>query len=126
MGLSFVLKETPLRVTGLALANTIAFTVGVAVFAFLARRRLGRLGLRQLIVSGLRAAAGNIPLGAVIAVYLLWLRPAAAGWSFVARLLLLGATGLVGFGVTIGMYVILKIDIIRDILKERFRKPGRT
>jgi putative peptidoglycan lipid II flippase len=126
VGLSFLLKETSLRVTGLALANTIAFTVGVGIFAVLARSRLGRLGLRRLVFSGFRVAIGNIPLGIIIAAYLLWARPAAADWSFWARLILLGATALVGFAATIGMYVILKIDIIKDIIKERFRKTGRT
>ncbi len=126
VGLSFVLKETPLRVTGLALANSIAFTVGVVFFAFLARRRLGLLGLRRLVLSSFRVIAGNVPLGLLIAAYLLWVRPAAVGLPFVPRFLVLGGVALAGFGITIGMYLVLKIDIIKDILKERFRRTRRT
>lgn len=41
--LSVILKETSLRVSGLALANSISFSLGAAVFLILARRRLGRI-----------------------------------------------------------------------------------
>ena len=44
--LSLFLKETPLRVSGLAYANTIAFTAGTILLLVLARRRLGRFGGR--------------------------------------------------------------------------------
>jgi hypothetical protein len=45
---------------------------------------------------------------------------------FLVRLILLAGVTLAGFGITIGMYLLLKIDIIKDILKERFGKKRRS
>jgi hypothetical protein len=94
------------------------------LFTAMTRRRLGLLGLRQLVASSVPVLVGNIPLAGVIAVYLILLRPAFAGTPFLTRLVLLAGTTVTGFAITIGMYLLLKIDIVKDILKERFGKKG--
>jgi putative peptidoglycan lipid II flippase len=126
VGLSFLLKETPLRAAGLALASSIAFAGGLVLFVVLTRKRLGPLGLRALLATGLKVVLANIPLAVVIAVYLIGVRPAVVESAFLIRLVVLLGTGLVAVAVTFGAYLLLKVDIVEDILKGRFKRKRRA
>lgn len=68
--LSLVLKETPLRVSGLAYANSIAFTVGMLFLGYLARRRLGGIGIRSILLTLGKAAVGSVPMTALLVAFL--------------------------------------------------------
>src|SRR5208337_3266818 len=61
IGLSLILKETALRVSGLAYANSIAFTAGVVMLVILSRRRLGVLGARQVLLTLGKSLLGSVP-----------------------------------------------------------------
>ncbi|MBN2351167.1 MAG: murein biosynthesis integral membrane protein MurJ [Spirochaetales bacterium] len=122
VGLSLVLKETPLRVAGLALASTLSFGVGLVLFVFMTRKRLGALGLRGLATSGLKTLVGNIPLAGIVVAYFILVRPAVAGFAFIPRLAVLLGVGLGAAGITFAMYLVLKVDIVEDILKGRLKR----
>lgn len=107
--LAWWLKETPLRVTGLAVANSIAFSAGAGVLLAAARRRLPSLRSERLLRHAARAVAAN----AVLAV-LLW--AAATGthpwWqpgSTWRNALLIAAVGGAAVGVTLALYRLLKL-----------------
>ncbi len=122
VGLSIVLKETPLRVAGLALASSVAFSAGLALFVALARKRLGRLGLKSLARSGSKVLVANVPLAGLAAAYLVFVRPAVAGLGFLPRLAVLLGVGLASAGITLAMYLVLKVEIVDDILKGRLKR----
>ncbi|MEX2444560.1 MAG: murein biosynthesis integral membrane protein MurJ [Alkalispirochaeta sp.] len=59
VGLSLWLKETRLRVAGLSLANSAAFTIGLVLMLRSARSAAGTIPLRTLVPSALRAAIAS-------------------------------------------------------------------
>ncbi|MCK5201435.1 MAG: murein biosynthesis integral membrane protein MurJ, partial [Spirochaetales bacterium] len=66
--LSLVLKETKMRVSGLALANTIAFTLGFFVLLFLSRKSLIKLNGLLIIKSAVKVVISIIP-ATLISIY---------------------------------------------------------
>lgn len=60
----------PLGVTGLALANTVAATLELALLLALIRRRLGGLDDRRLLVGTLKTAAASVVMGAAVWTFL--------------------------------------------------------
>ena len=66
VGLSLWLRTTPLRVRGLALANSAAFTVGLLHLLAAARRRLGGLDGRFLLDTFRRMAVSLVPFTAYL------------------------------------------------------------
>jgi putative peptidoglycan lipid II flippase len=119
IALSLVLKETPLRVSGLAYANSIAFTVGMVLLIVLARRRLGGIGIRPILVSIGKSLLGSLPMAALLAAFLWW-KPDL--WVHGGRL---GATaqiaGVAALGVllTVLMYILLRVPYVADLLRRR-------
>jgi putative peptidoglycan lipid II flippase len=120
--LSLILKETPLRVAGLAWANSIAFTVGLVLLAVLARRRLGILGLRPLLLTGAKAAAGSLPMAALLVLVRRW-KPDLwmTGGSLRSTALIAGIVA-VCIGVTLLAYLILRVPYLADIFRRRRRE----
>jgi len=117
--LSLVLKETPLRVSGLAYANSLAFMSGMALLLVLARRKLGGIGARRIAGTAVKALAGSIPMAAVLALFLrwqpgLWLR----GGALAATGLIVAAVAL-SIGLTFAMYVVLRVPFVTDLLRKR-------
>jgi putative peptidoglycan lipid II flippase len=116
---SLWLKETPLRVTGLAYANTIAFSVGFIFLLVSARHRLGSLNGPLLLRTALRTLAAMVPFAGFLVLYLRlthpWWTP---GSSLVNLALLLG--GLLGsVAIVLAMYWFLRVEMMRDLLKRR-------
>jgi putative peptidoglycan lipid II flippase len=117
--LSLILKETPLRVTGLAYANSIAFTAGMVLLLVLARRRLGGLGIRSIALSLGKALAGSAPMAFLLLLFLrwqpdLWMR----GGSFRATLVI-GAVAAACVGATLLAFFALRIPFLADLIRRR-------
>lgn len=72
--LALLLKETPLRVAGLAVANSVAFSAGAALLLIIARRRLPELRSSRLLPHAARTLIANAALA-----LLLWAAAAATG-----------------------------------------------
>ena len=111
--LSLVLKETALRVAGLSIANSIAFTLGAVLLLAIAWRRLSR---RRGALRGERALTYLVRVAgvnAVLAVYLWlaataaqpWWQPAST-WRNGALLALIGSLAV---GMTLAGYRLLAI-----------------
>ena len=117
--LSLVLKETRLRVSGLAYANTISFTVGMVLLAVLARRRLGPLGVRSILVTFLKAVAGSVPMALLLEAFLWWKPDLWVHGGSLRATALIAAAAAAGVGLTVAMYGALRVPYMTDLLKRR-------
>jgi putative peptidoglycan lipid II flippase len=116
---SLWLKGTSLRVTGLAIANSIAFAVGLAYLLFMTRRRLARLGVQGFALSFLKSAAASTPMAVFITLFLhfkgdLW--SAGSSWRSIAWVA--GAV-LVSMILTLAMYALLRVSFVMELLRRR-------
>jgi putative peptidoglycan lipid II flippase len=124
IALSLVLKETSLRVSGLAYANSIAFAAGVALLAVMARRKVGGLALRSLALTLGKSLLGSLPMTLLLLGFLRWqpelwrragsLRVAAAMAAVVAACVAL----------TLAAYFVLRVPFLSDLLRRRKAEPG--
>jgi putative peptidoglycan lipid II flippase len=120
--LSLILKETPLRVSGLAYANSIAFTAGMILLGLLARRKLGGLGMGAILRTLGKAAVGSVPMAALLVAFLRW-KPDLwmHGGSFRATVLI-AAVAAAGVALTLVMYLVLRIPFLSDLMRRRGKR----
>ncbi|HTP58663.1 MAG TPA: lipid II flippase MurJ, partial [Spirochaetia bacterium] len=116
---SLILKETPLRVSGLAYANSIAFTVGMVLLALLARKRLGGLGVGPILATLGKAALGSLPMAALLVAFLAWKPDLWRSGGSLRATALIAAVIAASVGVTLLMYVILRIPFLSDLVRRR-------
>lgn len=121
IAVSIWLKETSFRVVGLAIANTVAFTVGLFIMLYLARLKLKRLGMKKLLNTTLKCT-----LAVGLASLLLWgyqqlTKPLWSHHATFTNLLLLGGGFIIFVIVTLGMYFLLREEILMDIVQRRFK-----
>jgi putative peptidoglycan lipid II flippase len=117
--LSLILKETPLRVSGLAYANSIAFTLGTIMLVILARRRLGPFGGRRIAAMLGKATVGSIPMAALIILFLRWQPDLwVHGGSFRGTALIAAVCAL-SVGLTVAMYLVMRVPYLTDLVKRR-------
>ena len=117
--LSLILKETPLRVSGLAYANSIAFTAGTIMLLVLARRRLGRLGGRKMVVTFAKSAAGSIPMAVLLVAFLQWKPDLWVHGGALRSTGLIAAACVVSIGLTVVMYLVLRVPYLTDLVRRR-------
>jgi putative peptidoglycan lipid II flippase len=119
LAFSLWLKETPLRVTGLAVANSIAFSAGLAYLLIVARRRLSRIGARRISLSFLKSLAASIPLVAFLLAFLRFKGDLWSAGSSLTSLLWVGAAVGAAVVITFAMYIILRVPFVMDLVKRR-------
>jgi len=119
VGLSLVLKETPLRVSGLAYANSVAFTAGTVMLAVMARRRLGGLGLRSLASAVGKSLLGSIPMAAFLVLFQAWKPMLWTRGGGIRGVAWIAAACIVSVLLTLGVYVILKVPFLADVIARR-------
>ena len=107
--LSLVLKETSLRVTGLAVANSIAFSAGAVALLVMARRRMPHLRSERLLGHMVRLVAANTLLAALLWTMAEVVQPWWQGGSTLRNALLTMAVGACAVGVTLALYRLLKL-----------------
>jgi putative peptidoglycan lipid II flippase len=117
VGFSLWLKETGLRVTGLAVANSIAFTAGLAYLGISARARLSKIGGGRLLAAFGKAAAASSPMAIFLVLFLrhggdLW----SAGSSVRSALLVAFAVGA-SLILTLAMFAILRVPFVMELMK---------
>ena len=123
--LSLVLKETPLRVSGLAYANSIAFTAGFILLAALARRRLGRIGAGRILVTFAKSLLASVPMG-VLLVAFVRIKPAV--WvhgGSVEGILWVAAVVLVSLALTVAMYALLRVPFLSELWRRNARRNAQ-
>ncbi len=118
---SLVLMNTPLRVTGLAVANSIAFTVGMTTLLILARRRLKRFYGRKILLTSIKTLAAMVPLLGIIFIYHYVIKNFVGfnKLAYIYIILIVIFVCLLAMGVTALMYILLKVDIFYDLIKRR-------
>ena len=107
--LAIILKETGLRVAGLAVANSIAFSAGAVLLLAAARRRLHRLAGERAASYGARVLTANVVLAlllaGVAAVTAAWWQ-AGSTWQNAA---LIASIGIVAVAATLALYRFLRL-----------------
>ena len=117
--LSLWLRQTALRVTGLAVANSIAFTVGFILLLIWTRKALGQLRGTAIFQTVGRMTASLLPL---IGYILLFNRLSRSLWrpgSSLGNLFLLLAEALGAAVVLLGMYRLLGVEVVKELLRRR-------
>ena len=119
--LSVILKSTSLKVSGLAYANSIAYTSGSIIYLVYIRTRLCRIPLRPVIYTGLKTV---VP-GAVITSIILLFNRYMKGWWTEGRTIgnfsVLMVFTAVLISIVFALYYAEKEDIIITMIK---RKSG--
>jgi putative peptidoglycan lipid II flippase len=117
--LSLILKETPLRVSGLAYANTIAFTAGMILLMVLARRRLGGLGMASILSTLGKSILGSLPMAALLLAFLRWKPDVWVHGGSLGTTALFAAVVAVAVCITLLMYVLLRVPFLADLFRKR-------
>lgn len=116
--LSLILKETALAVAGLALANSIAFTVAFIMLFYRAARMIGPLPWKSILGTALKVLV--ISMALVVAVVLF--RRVTGDWwvkgSTPENALLLALAVLICVAITVGGFLGLRVEVL-DILRRR-------
>ncbi|RKX78499.1 MAG: murein biosynthesis integral membrane protein MurJ [Spirochaetes bacterium] len=117
--LSIWLKETSLHVVGLALANTISFSLGFLLMIIIARKRLGHIEGRKILNTAFKIFVSAIPS---IIFILGYLRITGDWWKSVSSIrsfsLLLGCGGG-AILILIAMYYVTGVEMIGKLLSRR-------
>ena len=121
--LSLWLRRTALRVSGLAVANSVAFTVGFLHLLAIARKRLAGLDGRLILATCLRVAVSMVPFTAFLIGFRLATRRVWGAGSSLGSLGILAAGGLGSVAILLGMYWLTRIEMLRDVLRRRVRTP---
>jgi putative peptidoglycan lipid II flippase len=107
--LAIILKETGLRVAGLAVANSIAFSAGAVLLLAAARKRLQRLAGERPANFAARVLTANVALAlllaGVAAVTGAWWQPGST-WRNAA---LIASIGAIAIAATLALYRILRL-----------------
>ena len=117
--LSLILKETALRVSGLAYANSIAFTAGMVMLLIMARRRLGPLEARAVLRTLGKSVFGSIPMALLLVAFLRWKPDLWVHGGSLHSTLLIAAACAACVGVTVFMYMILRVPYLTDLVRRR-------
>jgi len=122
VGLSLWLKETHLRVLGLALANSVSFTLGSIIMLFVTRRKLKGLEARKIGLTVLKVAVSMLPAAGFIVIFC---RITGDWWKYgstFTNFLYLSIVGIVSVFIILVLYYILKVEMIYTTLAKRRRK----
>ncbi|MGA2640077.1 MAG: murein biosynthesis integral membrane protein MurJ [Spirochaetia bacterium] len=117
--LSLILKETVLRVSGLAYANSIAFTAGMVMLVILAGRRLGPLNGGQILLTLGKSVLGSMPMAALLIGFLRWKPDLWMHGGSLRATALIAAVCAASIGATTLMYLILRVPYLTDLVRRR-------
>jgi putative peptidoglycan lipid II flippase len=117
--LSLWLRQTPLRVTGLAVANSVAFTGGFFLLLIWTRKALGQLRRGAIARTMGRMTASLLPFSGFILLYNRLTRTLWTSGSSLGNLFLLLAEVLTAAAILIGMYRLLGVEVVQELLKRR-------
>jgi len=117
--LSLVLKETPLRVSGLAYANSIAFIAGAVMLGVVARRRLGGIGLLRIVTALGKSLLGSVPMAALLIALVSWKPGLWVRGGSVQGVAWIAAGVLVSVALTLAVYLVLRVPFLADVIARR-------
>jgi putative peptidoglycan lipid II flippase len=120
--LSLWLRQTALRVTGLAVANSIAFSGGFILLLIWTRKALGRLSRGAIFRTMGRMAVSLLPFTGFILIYSRLTRSLWRPGSSVGNLFLLLAEALGAAAILLAMYRLLGVEIVKELMRKRKRQ----
>ena len=119
IGLSLWLKDTVLATAGIALANSVSFTVGLILLIVRTRSEIGAIGAKRVTITSMKMAASVAP--AVAAVYLL--RAATGPWwiggSSVLSAAMLVVEAVLFSGIVLLGYRFTRVEMVSMLLMRR-------
>ncbi|MBN1411508.1 MAG: murein biosynthesis integral membrane protein MurJ [Spirochaetales bacterium] len=119
---SIILKETALRVSGLAYANSISYTAGLIAMIVIARKKLKRINGKYLAKTLVKTMAAM----AVMAGFIIVARYLTGGmWTeknSLVNLLLVAAICVLAAGIAFGMYYVTRTKVVLDLIHGRFKR----
>ena len=120
--LSLWLRGTRLRVTGLAVANSVAFSAGFILLLVWTRRALGSLQRDAILRTVGRMCASLLPFAGFILLYNRLSAPAwTPGSSFRNLILLLAEIAAAG-AILLGMYRLLGVEVVKELARKGKKK----
>lgn len=120
--ISIWLKETYLRVTGLAVANSVSFSAGIIIMFISARMRLKKIGGKNIAVTFFKVILSMIPATVLL---LLYNNVVHGVWTETSSFINLGllAGGFIIFaGMSLMLYYFTGVEILKDVIKGRLKK----
>jgi putative peptidoglycan lipid II flippase len=120
--LSLILKETKLRVAGLAFANTIAFTFGFFILLILSRKSLKYLDGFLLLKSVTKVILSIIPGSAFSILIIKYFLNNWQNTNTLLNLFALLVISIVWIILTLGMYKLTGLEIVSFLLEKRGKK----
>ena len=120
--LSLWLKETGLRVAGLAVANSLSFTFGFILLLVLSKKKLGRIDGKRIAKTGGKIFAAMIPVCISMYLFLFATKNRWTEDNSVSNIVLLLILMIIWSAVTLGMYLFMKIDIVKALITKQLYK----
>ena len=117
--LSIILKESSLRISGLAAANSIAFTIGAVLFFIKMKKSINDINCKKIFFTILKVIC-SVAVGAfsLLMFKILSMNTWVAGSSITKIIIFL--SGLILYcAVIVLLYYLLKVEMIRTILRKR-------
>ncbi|TVQ27657.1 MAG: murein biosynthesis integral membrane protein MurJ [Spirochaetaceae bacterium] len=119
VALSLWLKETWLRVRGLAVAHSVAFTVGLCVLLIRVRRSTGPLDMRAFFSTVLRTLLAALGLAVYLLVVKNLLPPVFIDGRSLASIAAVAFTAIGGAAITLTLMWLLNIEVVTVFLRNR-------
>ncbi len=121
--LSLWLKETALRVTGLAVANSVAFTVGALVLLVRTRQVVGGVEVRAILTTLGKTLVAVAPAAGLILIS----RQVLDNWwqsgSSLLGFAIVAAIGMLCVALVAGGFILLKVEVVSLLVR---KSTGRT
>ncbi len=128
--LSYYLKQTYLRVEGLAVANSIAFSIGFITQIIIIKQRLGFFRLDKSLLLLLKILLSIIPMVFVLSIFKIFSYNFWTSYNSIRDFLVLIVLICVSVVLTVFMYYIMKVEIAVSVIKRignkvSFMRKGR-
>ena len=122
IGLSLWLKETPLRVVGLAVANSVAFTAGALALLIRSRHVVGGVETKAILTTFAKTILATAPaVGVIVAQRRLlgawWQAGSSAGGFGVILVIGTIAVALIALG-----FIVLKVEVVSTIIRAQTKR----
>jgi len=122
ISLSLILKETWLRVAGLSIANSVAFTLGLIILYRKAHVQIGGIPSKNLLSTFFKVVLASVPAFMLILFFHRVFPEYWRGGSSLAGLGYLAAELLLLMLLYLGMYRLLKVEMIGHLVNRLRRK----
>ncbi len=119
-----ILLMGPMRHGGLALATSLASGVNLILLTMALKKRLGRIGARDMVRSVFRSVACSAVMGTTIGVVAVWAGPkyGSSSWGMLIWVLGSVVAGSILYGGCARLFKCQELDAIVDMVRTNFHK----